>query len=131
MIDTLYDYDRWPNFTQDDLECQHTGLENPNIELFTTLMDEIQILRTWADVPFHVNSAYRSHLHPIEARKKRPGMHSIAALDFRVKTKHCHRITGEAFRMGFTGIGINLTGNSGSRFIHLDKRLSDPRIWSY
>ena len=126
-----YDYDRWPNFTEDDLVCSATGLENPNVEEFTELMDMVQDLRTWAGVPFVVTSGYRSPEHPIEARKKKPGQHSKAAIDFRVPTKDCYRIVGKAYEMGFTGIGINLTGDAGSRFIHLDIRTSAPRLWSY
>lgn len=131
----LYDYDRWKNFTYSDLSCQHTGEENPNIAEFTLLMDRVQALRTWAGVPFNVNSGYRHPTHPIEARKtakgKPVGMHAHAAIDFRVKTADCHRILGRAFAMGFTGIGVNLTGSRESRFIHLDIRTTAPRAWSY
>jgi hypothetical protein len=126
-----YDYDRWDNFTEEDLICQHTGKENPNVEDFIALMDAVQVLRTWIGIPFYVSSAYRSPEHPIEARKVKPGQHSEAAIDFRVDTWACHMIVKKAFEMGFTGIGINLTGSAGQRFIHLDKRTSVPRIWSY
>ncbi len=132
---TQYDYDRWDNFTKEDLECSQTGNENPNVEAMTDLMDMVQELRTWAGVPFYVSSAYRSPEHPIEARKiakgKKAGQHSKAAIDFRVSTADCYRIVAKAFEMGFTGIGINLTGDAGSRFIHLDLHTSAPRIWSY
>lgn len=132
---SIYDYTRWENFTKEDLECSQTGKENPNVVDFSDLMDMVQDLRTWANVPFHVSSAYRASEHPIEARKiakgGRAGQHSKAAIDFRVKTTDCYRIVAKAFEMGFTGIGINLTGDNGSRFIHLDLRTSAPRIWSY
>jgi uncharacterized protein YcbK (DUF882 family) len=128
----LYDYSQWPNFTKSDLVCQETGKENPNVGKFSDLMDNVQYLRTWAGVPFYVSSAYRSPEHSIEARKANgPGQHSKSAIDFRVATKDCHRIVKKAFEMGFTGIGINLTGDSGTRFIHLDERTTAPRIWSY
>lgn len=131
----LYDYDRWPNFTWLDLACKHTGKENPNIAEFTLLMDKVQSLRVWAGVPFYVNSGYRHPTHPIESRKvakgKPAGMHAFAAIDFRVSTKDCHRILGRAFEVGFTGIGVNLTGSSESRFIHLDMRNTGSRVWSY
>jgi uncharacterized protein YcbK (DUF882 family) len=127
----LYDYSRWKNFTKMDLICQQTGKENPNVEAFTQLMDDVQWLREWASIPFHVNSAYRAPEHPIEARKARPGQHSKAAIDFRVSTKDCYRIVKHAFAMGFTGIGINLTGDPLTRFIHLDERQTEPRLWSY
>lgn len=128
----LYNYSRWPNFTEQDLKCKHTGTENPNVEEFTELMDAVQELRTWACVPFVVTSGYRAPTHPTEARKKLgPGQHSRAAIDFRIPTRYCHEIVKKAFQMGFTGIGINLKGKHGGRFLHLDKRTSAPRIWSY
>lgn len=127
----MYDYDRWPNFTKEELVCQHTGEENPNVEEFTQLMDGIQEIRDWYDKPMYVNSAYRSPTHPIEVDKSKPGYHSIAAIDFRVPTEDCHKIVKQAFALGYTGIGINLTGDSGSRFIHLDERRAAPRLWSY
>lgn len=131
MSDSLYDYTRWPNFSEKKLRCQETGRENPNVEDFSSLMDDVQYLRTWARVPFYVSSAYRAPEHSIEARKASPGQHSKAAIDFRVNTEDCHRVVEKAFEMGFTGIGINLTGDPSKRFIHLDKRTSAPRLWSY
>jgi uncharacterized protein YcbK (DUF882 family) len=125
----LYNYNLWPNFSKGDLVCQETGEENPNVEEFTDLMDRVQNLRSWAGVPFHVTSAYRSPEHSIEARKGKPGQHSRAAIDFRVPPEYCHRIVARAFEMGFTGIGINLSGDH--RFIHLDYRVTAPMIWSY
>ncbi len=131
----LYDYSRWKNFTRKELVCRDTGDENPNVEAFTQLMDDVQYLRTWAGIPFDVSSGYRALLHHIEAAKIalgiRPGEHTRAAIDFQVPTSHCHRIVKKAFEMGFTGIGINLTGEHGKRFIHLDERKSPPMIWSY
>jgi hypothetical protein len=128
---SLYDYDRWENFSKDELICEHTGKENPNIVEFTDLMDSVQELRSSLGVPFTVNSAYRDKKHPIEASKRRFGMHTIAAIDIRVPTEHCYTLVSEAFELGFSGIGINLIGDHQYRFIHLDKRESSPRIWSY
>lgn len=125
-----YNYDDWPNFSKSELICSHSSEENPNTEKFKELMDSVQELRTWAGVPFKVTSCYRSPEHPIEARKDKPGMHSIAAIDIQVGVEDCHRIVKKAFELGFTGIGINLSGDYSKRFIHLDKRLI-PKIWSY
>lgn len=127
----MYDYTRWPHFSKEKLVCQYTGEENPNVEEFTQLMDGIERLRCWYAKPMYVNSAYRSPTHPIEAKKRTQGQHSLAAIDFRVPTADCHKIIRKAFEWGYTGIGINLTGTPGSRFIHLDKRRTDPRVWSY
>ncbi len=128
----LYNYDRWPNFTKEELVCQETGEENPNVDEFKLLMVYVQMLRTWADIPFYVSSAYRAPEHSDEAKKLNgPGMHSKAAIDIRVPMRDCHRILKKAYELGFTGVGINLTGDPGQRFIHLDQRTSEPRAWSY
>lgn len=132
----LYDYTRWPNFTKEELVCSHTGRENPNVAAFTSLMDFVQELRRVLDVPFVVNSAYRSKEHPTEAAKilkgKRGGMHTHAAIDILVPTKYCYELVALAIQFGFKGIGINLTGDPNTRFIHLDRRQTKQgSIWSY
>lgn len=127
----LYDYDRWDNFSKEELTCRHTGLENPNVGLFTHLMDDVQEIRSYIGVPFKVTSAYRDPSHPDEVCKERPGMHTKAAIDIQVPVEYCYLVLEKALELGFTGIGINLTGDHSQRFIHLDKRTTKPRIWSY
>ena len=127
----MYDYNRWHHFSKSELICQHTGEENPNVERFTQLMDGIEALRCWYGKPMYVSSAYRSPTHPIEARKSKPGQHTLAAIDFRVPTEDCYKIVARAFELGYTGVGINLTGDRNTRFIHLDERTSPARVWSY
>jgi len=127
----MYDYEQWPNFTRQEMLCQHTGEENPNIEEFVDLIDSLQELRTWYGKPIKVTSGYRHPTHPIEARKSKLGQHTIAAVDIQVPTEDCHKIVAKAFLLGFTGIGINLKGAKSSRFIHLDKRVTGARMWSY
>lgn len=122
------DYSRWPNFTLKELQCQHTGLDNPNEVLFTTLMDKVQNLRDWYGYPITVTSGYRSPLHPIESKKSKPGQHTIAAIDFIVAREDVHKVIAKCFEIGFTGIGINMKGEN--RFIHVDLR-KVPAVWSY
>lgn len=131
MIDT-YDYSRWPNFSREKLICQVSGLHNPNEAQFIELMDAIQALRNWYGRPMYVNSCYRHPtLHPLESKKVKPGQHSVAAIDFRVPSEHTHIIVKKMFEMNFTGIGINLTGPHGRRFIHGDFRDAPAALWSY
>lgn len=127
----MYDYTRWPNFSKAKLVCQHTGLENPNVDDFIYLMDNMQVLRTWYGKPMYETSGYRDPSHPYEVKKAKPGQHTKAAIDFRVPTEDCHKIVFQMFKMGFTGIGWQLKGNHATRFIHGDFRSSPPRIWSY
>ena len=127
----LYDYSRWQNFSKSELVCQETGLENPNVAEFIELMDAVQEMRNYFGVPFGVNSAYRSPNHSIEAKKVKGGQHTLAAIDLVIPTVYAYDFVQEAFKRGFTGIGINLTGEHRNRFIHVDFRKSSPRIWSY
>lgn len=124
-------YDRWPNFTRAELDCQETGQSNPNVVAFCLLMDRVQQLRTIIGIPFGVTSGYRSPQHSLEAAKAKPGYHTIAAVDFHVPTAYVHVVLKEALRLGFTGIGVNLKGARKNRFIHLDMRELYPVVWSY
>lgn len=131
----MYDYSRWPNFSENELICSASGYENPNVGAFTELMDNVQLLRDYLGFPFQVNSAYRSELHPIEAAKiiagKRAGLHNYAAIDIYVPIEYCYDFIAAAIQFGFTGIGVNLKGDLKGRFIHLDRRTSPSRVWSY
>lgn len=127
---SLYDYSRWPNFTEEELNCSFTGKENPNIIAFTQLMDRVQSLRDRVGIPFKVTSGYRDKSHPNEVHKTSGGMHTKAAIDIQVPVEYCHRVLRLAFELGFTGVGVNLAGDHKYRFIHLDLREA-PRVWSY
>lgn len=119
----------WKNFTKNELSCSCCGEENPNLE-FIELMDLVQDMRDELGFPLPVSSAYRCSEHPIEAKKKTPGMHNVAAIDIKVSHEKAHKVLKKAMEMGFTGIGVNQTGNVNQRFIHLDLR-EEGRIWSY
>ncbi|KAB0285479.1 peptidase M15 [Vibrio fortis] len=120
---------RWLNFTDDELRCSCCGRLNPNPE-FITLMDLVQKLRERLNVSLSVSSAYRCENHPVERKKKRAGMHNLAAIDLKVSYGKAWRVLEAAIDMGFTGIGINQKGDPKQRFIHLDLR-EVPRVWSY
>lgn len=131
MERSLYDYDRWPNFSKEELVCQCTGEENPNVQAFTQLMDFIQEVRSTLGVPIKVSSAYRSPKHPIEAAKQAPGYHTHAAIDIKVPTHLCWEVVRLAVQAGAGGLGVKLHGNRRWRFIHIDFRKTSKRVWSY
>ena len=131
MTRPLYDYSRWPNFSKEELVCTHTGLENPNTVEFTELMNFVQHIRTLLNCPLVVTSCYRHETHPYEINKVKPGQHNLAAIDLQVPVDRCHEFVAMAFTLGFTGIGWKLHGAHKNRFIHLDRRLSPPRLWTY
>lgn len=121
----------WKNFSTKELSCTCCGCFNPNSE-FTDLMDMVQVLRTRLGFPIGVSSGYRCTEHPIEARKiakgGKAGHHTHAAIDLAVDRAQAYALLREAFKLGFTGIGVQQKGEG--RFIHLDIR-ENPTIWSY
>lgn len=127
----LHDYQRWPNFTVKELSCSHTGKENPDVQGFEDFMDGIQDLRDWYGKPMNVSSCYRDPTHPNERDKQVAGEHTRFAIDFRIPTADCWEMLAECFLRGYTGIGVNLTGDPAYRFIHIDTRLTARRVWSY
>lgn len=130
---SLYDYSKWPKFTKEELICKHTGLENPNVNGFTKLMDKVSLLRKRMGVTFNVTSAYRHPTHPVEANKATPGQHTIAAIDINLGNPALYYdLVYYALDQGFTGIGINCKGAYKNRYVHLDLRpYKDRAIWSY
>lgn len=118
------------NFSDDELRCKcGCGKLNPNPH-FSKFMDKVQRLRSLYGKPLGVSSAYRCLDHPVEIRKKRAGMHSIAAIDLKVTSTDAYELLSLALKLGFTGIGINQKGSHSERFLHLDER-EIPTIWSY
>lgn len=123
------DWSRWPNFTESELRCSHTGecMVDPR------LLDSLQGLREMLGVPLGVSSGYRHPTHPEEAKKERPGAHALGlAVDIRADGHLAYRILTFALALGFTGIGISQRQGA-PRFVHLDIWQEPPRpnVWSY
>jgi len=112
----------WPNFSYEELACQHTSTMN----LSKDFLIELQKLREAVDMPLTITSGYRCSTHPIEARKSTPGKHhTIGAVDIAAQGSSAIHILKVALATGWTGIGINVPS-----FIHLDRR-EEPTIWKY
>lgn len=96
-------------------------------------MEKLQQLRNEYGKPIYITSGYRHPSHPIEAAKDKPGVHSTGcAVDIAANGWEAYKIVKLAYKYGFTGVGVNQTGDSG-RFVHLDT-LDDfprPNLWSY
>jgi uncharacterized protein YcbK (DUF882 family) len=113
----------WEYFTLDEFDCSETG-ENEIDEDFVTDLDE---LRRRCGFAFVVNSGYRSKLHSAEMKKEKPGYHTKGiAADIAVHTSYRrYIILQHALEMDFRGIG------HGKDFVHLDKRSTPPKSWTY
>lgn len=124
------DWSRWPNFSESEFRCSHTG----KCRMHAGFMDRLQQLRTRYGRPMVITSGYRDASHPIEARKASPGAHATGrAADIAVDRGDAYALLKLALELGFTGIGINQKGSG--RFIHLDDLQGGdhlrPTIWSY
>lgn len=120
----------YPNFSKQEFDCKHTGKN----EMKPEFMERLQVLRNQYGKPIKISSGYRDITHPIEAKKKRGGAHTTGlAADLAVERGDAHFILDLAFRLGFTGIGVQQKGSG--RFIHLDidNRPDSlrPTVWSY
>ena len=125
------DWDAYPNFSEAEFRCKHTG----KCEMDPEFMARLQRLRNAYGKPMSITSGYRDRTHPIEARKGSGGAHTYGrACDVAVQGADAVRLVELALLYGFTGIGVQQKG--GGRFIHLDDlTLHDnfprPTIWSY
>lgn len=125
------DWDRYPNFTEEEFRCKQTG----RCEMQESFMDRLQELRKDFDRPMIITSGFRHISHPSERHKGRPGAHTYGhAADVAVSHQDAYDLIALAIKHGFTGIGVNQKGNG--RFIHLDDMPPDvirprPTVWSY
>jgi zinc D-Ala-D-Ala carboxypeptidase len=120
------DWSRWPNFSEAELACKHTGkcLMDP------AFMDRLQRLRGTLGYALPITSGYRDASHPVERAKKQPGSHNRGrAVDIAVTGEQAFHLVMVAGRLGFTGVGVAKT------FIHLDDLVDfhahRPTLWVY
>lgn len=123
------DWSRWPNFSEAELACKHTGL----CEMDPEFMDVLQAIRDEFG-PMRVTSGYRHPTHPVEARKGHAtGEHTTGrCADIAVQGADALRLIKLALKHGVTRIGVQQKG--AGRFIHLGlgaPGLANPTIWSY
>lgn len=120
----------YPNFSKTEFDCKHTGKNRMRPEF----MERLQQIRKAYGQPMRITSGYRDPLHPIEARKAKPGEHSYGvACDVAVDGLDAMDLIVIAYGHGIRRIGVKQNGSG--RFIHLgmgDKDLHfKPTIWSY
>ena len=121
-------YNDWPNFDPDEFACKHTGI----IQMDSHFMDKIQQLRSEVGFALFISSGYRDPSHPVEVKKRRPGVHTLGlASDISCDGQRAYDILAAAFKLGFTGIGVSQKGDG--RFVHVDTWTGGPRnnVWSY
>lgn len=121
----------WRYFKRDDFACKCGNCSNLIDDQFISSLDT---LRDRVGFPLLVTSGYRCPDHNQKVSSTGPnGPHTTGlAVDLAVSHDKAYLVAREAFRMGFTGIGVR--GHGTGRFVHLDA-ISDetirPRLWSY
>lgn len=126
----MIDWSKYPNFTEDEFKCSHTG----KADMDKDFLDKLQALRTELDAPVIITSGFRDKTHPIEASKPKPGEHYEGkAADIACFGSHAFKILKIAMRHGFTRIGVSQKGAHNKRFLHLGTSTikPNPTIWSY
>jgi uncharacterized protein YcbK (DUF882 family) len=125
------DWSKYPNFSEAELRCKHTG----KCEMHPDFMARLQRLRTAYGKSLRITSGYRDRTHPVEACKRGSGAHTTGrAVDIAIMGGEALALIKIALEVGFTGIGIKQHGPS--RFLHLDDlgaTATQPRpwVWSY
>ncbi len=116
--DIIYwDTDRWPNFSQAELECRHCG----DIYIWPEFLDKLQALRDRLGKPLVILSAHRCTIHNALVGGVPLSQHLSLAVDIRLKGHDRFLLAERAKDAGFTGFGYYST------FLHLD--MGRPRHW--
>jgi zinc D-Ala-D-Ala carboxypeptidase len=121
------DWSKYPNFTQGEFACKHTGI----CDMRPEFLAKLQALRVEFGRSMTVISGYRHPTHPVEARKGHAnGEHTKGACaDIACDNgADRYRLVQLALKHGFTRIGIAKT------FLHLGiggPGLPNNVIWEY
>lgn len=116
----------FPNFTLEEFNCK-CGCNYGRASF--TLLEMLQIARTKANIPFHINSAFRCKSYNEKIKGSSTSSHLLGfAVDIRVNdSKDRYIILTALIEAGFKRIGLAKT------FIHVDIDPSKPQgvIWGY
>ena len=125
--------DRWPNISFDEWADRETN----DCFVDEVFLDRVQRLRNDVGHALIITSGFRSIEHSAEKTKSRPGAHTYArAIDIQISGERAYYLIARAFEYGFSGIGVQQSGDHSKRFVHLDDMSSEdnfprPALWSY
>lgn len=118
----------WKNFTREEFACQCGCGTN---EIKDEAIDLAQEVRDIVGFPMKITSGYRCPIHPIEAKKKKPGSHARGlAWDVGCSHAQSREITKTLLILNKGGVGVHQRGKG--RFVHGD--VAEDRIdlfWTY
>lgn len=115
---------KFPNFSEAEFKKCTPSCSLQDMD--ESFMERLQTARVIADVPFKLNSAYRSVSYELRRGRTGKSMHTLGrAVDIKcVDSGSRYRIVEALIAAGFRGIGID------SQFIHVDDR-EIFLIWIY
>lgn len=125
----------WHYFTRVEVQCR-CGCACADMD--STFMARLDALRDALQQPLVVSSGYRCPAHNTRVSSTgQAGPHTTGhAVDLAVSGALAFAILALAFRLGFTGIGVQQKGAHAGRFLHLDDLPPGPGCprpcpWSY
>ena len=125
----VVDWTKYPNFSEQEFRCKHTGL----CYMDARFMDRLQAIRTAYGKPMVITSGYRDKTHPVEAAKASPGEHTLGlAADISARGADAFNLLKIALAHGIVRVGVKQVGEG--RFLHLGMATGNfpsPTIWSY
>lgn len=120
------------NFTPAEVACKCGCGMLPD----AGFMNKVQGLRDYVGSALKPTSGARCPAYNAKVSETgATGPHTTGhAIDFETRGTEAYKVANAAFRLGFSGIGINQKGDS--RFVHIDDLPNmpgcpRPRIWSY
>ena len=127
MARTIDNWRAFPDFTEAEFRCRHTG----RCEMHPEFMRKLQHLRSVFGKPMVITSGFRDPSHPVEASKRAGGEHTTGrAADIAIQGPDALRLIKLAADLGFTRVGVQQKG--AGRIIHLGDSPDFPAgIWSY
>lgn len=120
---TELDWSKYPNFTPKEMGCK-CGNCDGSAHMDQVFMEKLQAIRDVVG-PMSITSAYRCPLHPVEAKKAKPGMHGQGrAVDVAMVDGERMKLIRFAMVKGMRGFGF------GKTFQHIDDR-ENFMSWTY
>ncbi len=127
----MINFDRYPNFSEDEMRCK-CGCGRADMS--DTFMARLQRVRdAWQRGPMVVNSAFRCPEYNMQiggAEGVHPSGHAV---DIKVAGEDAFHLLTVALDKGMTGIGGRQRLAWSGRFLHIDDLggPTRPRFWTY
>ena len=120
------------NFSVSEMKCK-CGCDRCDMD--EVFMEKLQLLRDKVG-PLKISSAFRCPAHNQAESSSGPnGPHTTGkAADIACSGEKARTVHGEAYILGFKGLGVSQKGAHGGRFIHIDDvdtQGDRPRPWEW